>query len=261
MCDRAFRENAHHTPGREFLIDALEGGRHEFRVFLPARDGYGARGLEDEAQQRDLEYLVVHDKASGTRDGTTDEQRVDEAHVVCDEQGGSLARDPFGALHVNPVEQVDEDPHEKAHHEFRQQPEDVDRHDGVGDREHGEDAGHADARAQESDGCDRCDNHEHAVENVVGGNDARTLARPAAVLQQRVEWHAEQATRGTDECEVDEQAPVRGVRDKRRHIHGCAWRAAGKHDEHVEREHAQTNGTERHEAKLNGVAREALADQ
>ena len=127
----ALGEDADDLAVGELGVDLVEGLLQCRRIFVARRDGNGARGAEDEAHDRDLEDVVVHDEAHRPAHAAADDQRIHEAHVVADDEHGSGLGNVLEAAHLDAVHDVDEHPGQEAHQELGHQRIDVRRHDGI----------------------------------------------------------------------------------------------------------------------------------
>ena len=77
----------------ELGVDAVEGLLQRGRILARRRDGNGARGAEDEAHDRDLEDVVIHDEPHRPPHAATDHQRIHEAHVIADDERRARSRE------------------------------------------------------------------------------------------------------------------------------------------------------------------------
>src|SRR6266446_824259 len=111
----------------ERLGGFLESALLHAGIFLRRSDGNGAHGAKKEIQQRNLEDPVIHDKPNGPRHASRNDDRVDKANMVADDDSASLRGNAIEALLVNAIDCMHQEPGQKPHREFRHQQINVER--------------------------------------------------------------------------------------------------------------------------------------
>ncbi len=219
-------------------------------------DGHRTRRAKDEVQYRNAEDLVVHDKAYGAAHRSSDQQRIDIGHVVANQHYRALLGNRVQSLMAHPVHGVAEQPHQKAHAEFRHDAEDVgaDRH--VHQRHHEKQLRNRQLRdTQQQDGDQRRRDHQQRIEDVICGHHPRPLMLRRARLDQRVQRHDVEAAEHTDAKHRGKNPP--GLTDAQQCqpvMRHRSLRKAARPPPQQQAEQRQTKGAERHQPDLHLVA-------
>ena len=188
-------------------------------VFLVRRNRNGLGQLEQPAQHGCLKDAVIHHKVNGSRAGRHEQDGIDKAHMVADQQGCPFARNILLATHLEAIDKVRDDPGHKTQQIFGHQQEHIERHDGIGNASHQEHLRNGAARCQQRTCQHSRGNHEQRVQDVVGRNNACTVRGQAAHLNQRIHGHAVNAGRQCQHAQVHHHAPVFMLGKKGPHPH------------------------------------------
>ncbi|MNV20162.1 hypothetical protein D3C71_1110510 [compost metagenome] len=148
---------------------------------MTSRNRNRPRRTEDKVQHRQVVDFVVHDKANRPTYRTANQQGIDERNVVAHQQRGAFVRYQFKIAMLHAVHGMAEQPDHETHGELGDNFEDVGVDADVEQRHHQEQLrdrqlGHA----QQDDRDNRRHHHEQRIENVVGGNNPRTLVLGSA---------------------------------------------------------------------------------
>ena len=203
---------------------------------------------------------MVHHEPDGPAARRGDDQRVDKAHVIAYQHRGPVLRNFFEPALVEPVDGVDQQPHQKPHQKFRHQCININCDQRIEQRSRQKQVRYRKAGLEHRDAEQGGSHHEQRIEYVVAGDDSRLMRRLAAALYQRIKRDYVETAEYAYQQQVGEQPPMRGVGGKRDHaVRGGACRRRRKIQ--VKREHRQAYGSERHQTYFDLVPRQFLAQQ
>ncbi len=204
---------------------------------------------------------MVHHEAHRTRACGGDDEPVHVAHVIAYQNRRTRLGNVLESRFFQAIDGVHQQPDEEAHQKLGHQRVDVYRHGGVEQSRGQEELRNAQAEVEQRNREDGRSHDEKRVQHVVAGDDARTVARLRPGLDERIEGHDVKTPEDPDQGEVGEDAPVRGLPDE---IH-CAGRRvrceARARKIEIDAEERQSDRAERHQADLDPVAREPLAQK
>ena len=198
---------------------------------------------------------MVHHKAYLPAHASRDHDRVDEAHVIADDDAGSLFRNAFESLLVDTVEGVNQQPCQETHQEFGHQQIDVERHRCVHQADHQEQLRDGKPCLEQPESDAGGSHHEDRVENVVGGDDARTIGGLRSLLDERVERHDVEAAKHPEQHQVGGHAPVTRLSEKGAGAgHFVGGETTARKIE-IDCEQRQSDRSERHQPDFHLVSR------
>ncbi len=254
-------EDADQFPRRQRTVHGFEGPLEALGVFLGGGDGDGARGAEGEGEQRDAEDAVVHDEADGPPDRSHEDQGIDIAHVVADEQRRPLLGDALEALGSDAVKQAHDQPDQESQQELGNEREDDPGHHQVEQSHDQEQFRDRQADGGEPGGQAGGGDDEGGVEDVVGGDDPCAFSGFAALLDQRIERNDVETGEDPDQQEVEAQPQAAfGSEERGKRLTERAD-FLGPRAVHVEGEEGHAGGAEGHQADLDALAGEPLAGE
>src|SRR5471032_182018 len=257
----AFREDANQFAFMQCLRDINESLFHQERIFLGRRNRYRLGRAEDPAQEGSLENPVVHHEADGTRTGRHDDDGIHITDMVTHQHGRAFVGNTFAINHFDPVHGLYQYPRQEAHQEFRHQREDISGHQRIEDGGDQEQLRYRETLAQQHDGHASRGHHEQGFQNIHAGDRARNMFWVATGLYQRKQGNDEKAAKHADHDDVDQDARHACLGNKTQRIDHLRIRIRITGKEQVDAEQRQADETERHQANLDLVSRQALAQQ
>ncbi len=180
--------------------------------------------------------------------------------MIADNHCGTFARDVVEAGRSQAVDDIDHDPGQEAHQEFRQQRVDVDRHQRIQDRDDDEQLGNGEPRPEHDDGENRCADHEQRIDDVVGRDDSGQVPALGPLLNQRVQRNAVKAAESAEQCKVCQYPPTAAALqefDDGRSGHRVRVRLS---EIQVDGEQAEADRAEWHKTEFDAMSRHALAE-
>ena len=190
------------------------------------------------------------------------QRAVQEGGVVDhDHRGVAGGLEVLQPADLDPVEQPEDRADQALDHVVRQQPAGLDRDQHVGQGDHQEDLGDAEAELQQQVADARGRDHEERVDHVVAGDGPGPFLRLGLALQDRVERHDEEAGGGGEQQQVDQDPPGagRGQVAGQRQL-GAEGREARAGEVEVEREDRHAERAEGHAAGGDLALQQALAE-
>ncbi|MCY1226958.1 hypothetical protein D9M72_392110 [compost metagenome] len=181
--------------------------------------------------------------------------------MVADQHRRAVGGDALGIDAAQPVKGMHQDPGDKAQQELRHQRVDIDRHHRIEQPHHQVQLRDAVAGQRHPHAQQRRRDHEEAVQDVVGGDDARAVRGRAAALDQRVQRHAVEAAEHRQQEQVGQHAPVPRLGQEAADAgeRGRRLPVAGKVQ--VDGEHRHADRAERHQPDLDMAPGQPLAQQ
>ena len=181
--------------------------------------------------------------------------------MVADQQCRPLLGYVCSAGNLQPIDGVHQHPVDEAQQKFRYQCIDVERDRRV------EHSGQQQQLRNRHSGIERhhCEpgrhHHEQRVQDIVCGNHPRTMAWRATRLDQRVQRHDIKAAEHADHEQVQNNPPGTRLHQKLPCAYVRVRNAAGRGKEQIHGEHAQADGSERHQSDFHLVSGQAFAQQ
>ena len=242
--DAALREHAHHValveraarlPERAGDLRGRALGRHRDHAVEPQE------GLEPAEA---LDHRRVHQEADAAARRGAEQQRVEVAAVVCEQQRGAVHRQVLDADRPDAVEALHGDRDEHPHEEVAQRPERAEEEQRRGGEHRPDALPRREPQRRAADHQQAREQHTDPRDEGVEREPLAAAVRRQAHLQERVERHDEHPRADA------------GAEDERRDG-DRRGRGAQREPERPEREQPRAD---RHEAHLHVAAREAPGD-
>ena len=206
--DRTFGEDADHVALSQFLA-RIPNGSCDF-AHGPAADRHGFGQTKEPVERLHFVIRAPHHEADEALDRRANQEPVDVRHMVGNQQRRAARRHVLRSHDPDLVQRVRRHPQNEPYQEVRHHSYDV---DGSGQRHYAENEHqlvrrnmHAVVQNPQSS---RSQQQPEGVIEIVGGNRAPFVRRSAALLQERIQRHDEQAARNSQHRECRHGPSVR----------------------------------------------------